>query len=71
MPLRCSVAVYYDLLARQSTEKEAESKMPNKLHEKRQRRQDLPQAEAAAAAGGGGKAEATPHLIRIATKQSD
>lgn len=45
--------------------------MPNKLHEKRQRRQDLPQAEAAAAAGGGGKGEATPHLIRIATKQSD
>lgn len=63
------MAVYYDLLARQSTEKEAESKMPNKLHEKRQRRQDLPQAEAAA--GGGGKGEATPHLIRIATKQSD
>lgn len=63
------MAVYYDLLARQSTEKEAESKMPNKLHEKRQRRQDLPLA--AAAAGGGGKGEATPHLIRIATKQSD
>lgn len=62
------MAVYYDLLARQSTEKEAESKMPNKLHEKLQRRQDLPQAEAA---GGGGKGEATPHLIRIATRQSD